>query len=211
MVAAINAQTSRTGITASLGSGGDQVILRNDSGNNITLGEILTEPLSDGDVWVNSYDAAGNPVGIDDLLANTGLDYEITVSGYITLDSAKSFSIASTTNQFQPGSSQLQAVSSLDVTTVNNATQALKTADAALAIINGERAKLGALQSRFEASIGHLQTTAENLTASRSRIVDADFAAETATLLRSQILQMAGTAMVAQANQLPQGVLALLR
>ena len=77
--------------------------------------------------------------------------------------------------------------------------------------INGERAKLGALQSRFETSISNLQVTSENLSSSRSRILDADFAAETANLSRSQILQQAGTAMVAQANQLPQGVLALLR
>ena len=66
------------------GSNGDQVILRNNSGSDITLGEILTEPLSAGNVWVNSYDAAGNPVGSDNMLANYALDYEITVGGYIT-------------------------------------------------------------------------------------------------------------------------------
>jgi len=102
-------------------------------------------------------------------------------------------------------------VADLDVTTFSNATNALKTVDSALAFINGERAKLGALQSRFETSIGNLQVTSENLSASRSRIQDADFASETANLSRAQILQQAGTAMVAQANQLPQGVLALLR
>jgi flagellin len=102
-------------------------------------------------------------------------------------------------------------VSQLDVTNFKNATNALKTVDAALAFISSERAKLGALQTRFEVSINNLQITSENLSASRSRILDADFAQETANLSRAQILQQAGTAMVAQANALPQGVLALLR
>jgi len=77
--------------------------------------------------------------------------------------------------------------------------------------VNSTRAALGAYQARFTSVVASLATTAENLTASRSRIQDADFAAETANLSRAQILQQAGTAMVAQANQLPQGVLALLR
>ena len=134
-----------------------------------------------------------------------------TVAGYITLDSEKSFALTSGTSQLTTGGSALQTVANLDVTTFSNATNALKTVDSALAFINGERAKLGALQSRFESSIASLQITSENLSASRSRIQDADFAMETANLSRAQILQQAGTAMVAQANQLPQGVLALLR
>jgi flagellin len=99
----------------------------------------------------------------------------------------------------------------LDVSDVTKATKAIKTVDSALGFISGERAKYGALQSRFESTITNLQTSAENLSASRSRVQDADFAIETANLSRAQILQQAGTAMVAQANQLPQGVLALLR
>ena len=83
--------------------------------------------------------------------------------------------------------------------------------DTALDTVNGERAMLGATQNRFEAVVGNLQVAAENTAAARSRITDADFASETANLSRSQILQQAGTAMVAQANQLPQGVLSLLR
>jgi flagellin len=102
-------------------------------------------------------------------------------------------------------------VADLDITTFAKATDALKTVDSAIAFISGSRASLGALQSRFETAINNLQVTSENLSASRSRILDADFAQETANLSRAQILQQAGTAMVAQANQLPQGVLALLR
>uniref|UniRef100_UPI003267C2DD flagellin n=1 Tax=Escherichia coli TaxID=562 RepID=UPI003267C2DD len=83
--------------------------------------------------------------------------------------------------------------------------------DSAISAVNDRRASLGALQSRFENTVSYLRTASENQSAARGRIMDADFAAETANLSRSQILQQAGTAMIAQANQLPQGVLALLR
>ncbi len=83
--------------------------------------------------------------------------------------------------------------------------------DAALSAVNSSRATLGAIQSRFQQTITYLQTAVENQTAARGRIMDADFAAETANLSRTQILQQAGTAMIAQANQLPQSVLQLLK
>ena len=83
--------------------------------------------------------------------------------------------------------------------------------DAALKTINSERATYGATQNRFESVVSNLQTSVEATSASRSRIMDTDFAAETASLTRGQILQQAGTAMLAQANSLPNGVLALLR
>jgi flagellin len=107
--------------------------------------------------------------------------------------------------------SSVSSIASMDVLTAANATKALSAIDGALETINGSRAALGAYQNRFASVVASLQTTAENLSASRSRIQDADFAAETASLSRAQILQQAGTAMVAQANQLPQGVLALLK
>ena len=99
----------------------------------------------------------------------------------------------------------------VNVTTVEAANDTIMRMDVALTAANSLRATLGAIQNRFESTIANLSTTAENLTASRSRIMDADFAAETAALSRAQILQQAGTAMVAQANQVPQGVLQLLR
>ena len=83
--------------------------------------------------------------------------------------------------------------------------------DTALAQVNTARADLGALQSRFENVVTNIQIATENTSAARGRIVDADFAAETANMSRAQILQQAGTAMVAQANQLPQQVLQLLK
>lgn len=91
------------------------------------------------------------------------------------------------------------------------ATKAIKDIDVALDKINSERASYGAAQNRFDSIISTLQISNENVQAARSRIVDADFAQETASLSRAQILQQAGNAMVAQANQLPQGVMALLR
>jgi flagellin len=103
------------------------------------------------------------------------------------------------------------AVSSLDISTVAGANTALAAVDAALTQVNSSRAYLGAIQNRFSSTIENLTTSAENQTASRSRIQDADFAVETATLARAQILQQAGTAMIAQANQLPQQVLQLLK
>jgi flagellin len=83
--------------------------------------------------------------------------------------------------------------------------------DAAITTVSGQRAILGASQNRFDAIISNLSVSVENQTAARSRIMDADFAAETANLSRAQILQQAGNTMVAQANQLPQQVLSLLR
>ncbi|MBT9467246.1 flagellin [Hydrogenophaga sp.] len=102
-------------------------------------------------------------------------------------------------------------IAGLNVQSFNNSQTALVQIDKALEGVNTSRANLGALQSRFENAVSSIQITAENTAAARGRIVDADFAKETSNLSRSQILQQAGTAMVAQANQAPQGVLALLR
>jgi len=98
-----------------------------------------------------------------------------------------------------------------DLTTAGNASTALAAIDAKLDVITTSRATYGAALSRFGFAISNLSITSENQSAARGRIMDADFAAETANLSRAQILQQAGTAMVAQANQLPQSVLALLR
>jgi len=104
-----------------------------------------------------------------------------------------------------------QGIDTLTVATQSDAWVALKKIDAAIDQVNAARADLGAMQSRFESAVANIDIQVENLAASRGRIMDADFAKETANLSRAQILQQAGTAMVAQANQLPQGVLQLLR
>jgi flagellin len=99
----------------------------------------------------------------------------------------------------------------LDISSTAGADTAITAMDAALTSVNTARAKMGAFQSRFESTISNLSTSAENISAARSRIQDADFASETANLTRAQILQQAGTAMLAQAKALPQNVLSLLQ
>jgi flagellin len=114
-------------------------------------------------------------------------------------------SVAGTDNA---GTGRAKIDSSASTSTIGTVIDSI---DTALDKVNAERATMGASQNRFDAVIGSLQTSIENQSAARSRIMDADFASETANLSRAQILQQAGNAMVAQANQLPQQVLALLK
>ena len=150
---------------------------------------------------------------------NTSASYD-AATGQISLrNNNASIVIAGTTNNatvagFANGSTAAVAttgISGLDVSGFGGAQTALVQVDKALAQINTSRANLGALQSRFENVVSNIQIASENVAAARGRIVDADFAQETANFSRAQILQQAGTAMVAQANQLPQQVLQLLR
>jgi len=102
------------------------------------------------------------------------------------------------------------SVSNLDITSAEGAQQAIQVLDGAMQQIDSERSKLGAVQNRFESTISNLQNIGENASAARGRITDTDYAAESANLAKNQIMQQAGTAMLAQANQLPQAVLSLL-
>ncbi len=104
-----------------------------------------------------------------------------------------------------------RGIEDVDVSTQSGAWVALKKIDSAVDQVNSARATLGAVQARFENTVNNIDIQVENLSAARGRIIDADFAAETANLSRTQILQQAGTAMVAQANQIPQNVLKLLQ
>jgi flagellin len=139
------------------------------------------------------------------------------VSGAVTLNSSQGFTAVTSagTDVLASGTtataSTAAKLSSVDISTVTGANSALDILDAALAQVDSIRANLGAIQNRFTNTIANLQTTSQNLTASRSRIQDADFAAETAALTRAQILQQAGTAILAQANAVPNNVLTLLR
>ena len=213
-ISAINSKSSKTGITASLNAAGTGISLSNTTGNNILVGDTTVANAGAVNVQKFAVDSSGAPqsAGAAQALGTDTTADAVVSSGYITLDADKSYGVSVTTsNALSNANSTLKKVSELDITTFTKASDALKTVDSALAFISGERAKLGALQSRFETAILSLQITSENLSASRSRIQDADFAQETANLSRAQILQQAGTAMVAQANQIPQGVLALLK
>ena len=136
-------------------------------------------------------------------LTTNGTAAPVSLTGFTTGTTG----IAATTL----GATSATGVDTLSVSTQGSAWLALKKVDSAIDQINTSRAMLGAMQSRFESAISNIDNQVENLAASRGRIVDADYAKETANLSRTQILQQAGMAMVAQANQLPQSVLQLLK
>ena len=149
---------------------------------------------------------------------NVGASYD-SATGQITLTGSQDIIIAGTENDATTAgwanatvatAATSTGIDTLDISSYAGAQLGIQLVDSALSNINSSRADLGALQSRFESVVSNLQTTSENLSASRSRIQDADFAAETAALTRGQILQQAGTAMLAQANSAPQNVLSLL-
>ncbi|WP_317203125.1 flagellin [Janthinobacterium sp.] len=210
---AINAQTSKTGVTAQYDATNSGIKLTNAAGNDINL---KNTNAAGNTVFATATYAVDTPTVKDALTASftglTGTGTTAVANGRLTFDSEKSYNITDAGSGLATsGASVLKDVASLDVTTFDGAQLALKIADAALASVNGQRAQYGALQSRFSSAISNLQSTTENLSASRSRIVDTDFASETANLTRGQILQQAGTAMLAQANSLPNGVMSLLR
>jgi len=139
---------------------------------------------------------------------------QLTASGTVASATFSGFTLADTGFSgvtVAAATDDLTGIDSIDITTEKGAYLAMKKIDDALDDVNSARATLGAVQSRFENAVANISIGVENISASRGRIMDADFAKETANLSRAQILQQAGTAMVAQANQVPQGVLSLLR
>jgi len=215
---AVNAQTATTNVTATIkldADGNKELQLNDNSGNDIQVAaqagdEALADAMMRGHDKGDTADA-GVALAIGD---------SAVVGGRVEFSSDTGFSIANgdgaAASVILGGAtgtvgSDLQSVDKIDVSTVDGANAALKTIDSALNSINKNRADLGAIQNRFASTIANLNTTTENLSSSRSRIQDTDFAAETANLTRGQILQQAGTAMLAQANSLPNGVLSLLR
>jgi len=150
---------------------------------------------------------------------NTALDGEATASlnddGTLNIVSNESITVTGTTGLTTLGLAGTTALSgdltSTNVSTVSGANDAIRRIDSSLTAVSSLRSTFGAIQNRFESTIANLATTSENLSAARSRIQDADFAAETAALTRAQILQQAGVSILAQANALPQNVLALLQ
>ena len=229
-VDAFNKVAAKTGISARVNEKGDGITLVNDNGEDIVFanqsapgndikmqltGGATLPPGSGGDILTA---AVGNEVG------KTGAG-SIRVTGQVTFDSHMSFGVTdknavpddTSTGGFvisasgdTPVGGQLQTMQNADVATVEASYRTISLVDAALDTINAQRAAYGALQSRFENTITNLQVSSENMSAARSRIRDTDFAEETAELTRAQILQQAGTAMLSQANALPQQVLQLL-
>ncbi len=199
VVAAINAVSNQTGVTATFDNSTKKFSLAAADGRTIT-------------VETAGAAVAGN-AGFATGTLNTygGLKLTSTSSAGINVGGANIGTTALTAGYTAATATFGAGIASIDLTTASGAANAISTIDAALSNINSSRANLGAVQNRFSSVVSNLAATSENLTASRSRIMDTDFAAETASLSRNQILQQAGTAMLAQANSLPQGVLALLR
>ncbi len=201
----INAQAGKSGLTATLSGGNINLVQA--EGENLVFGNFS----SDGTAPV--LNVAG--VDADGTIQATPDDATdgTTVSGYVRLNSSSSFIMTGTTltELVADGVSALSKVSDIDITSQDGAQNALAVIDSAIAKIDSQRADLGAVQNRFENTISNLQNISENAAAARSRIRDTDFAAETSELTKNQILQQAGTAILAQANQLPQAVLSLLQ
>ena len=205
VAAAINAKTAQTGVTATVNTATGAVALAAADGRNI---DVVTKAASTA---ANTGLGSGGAVTV---VTRSRVSLSSSSSDGINLSAGNTDGVAKAglTAAFTAATSQSGAgVSALNLTTAAGSLAALATVDAAIGTINSTRAALGAFQARFTSVVASLATTGENLTASRSRVQDADYAVETANLSRAQILQQAGTAMVAQANQLPQGVLALLR
>jgi flagellin len=154
---------------------------------------------------------------LDTLNAIGGVYASIDAStGFLSLSSSQELNIGAGAGTTALGLTAGSVAATGDLTSVNvldpdGANDAVQRIDAALTSVSDLRSTLGAIQNRFQSVINSLQAVSENLSASRSRILDTDFASETAALTRAQILQQAGTAMVAQANSAPQNVLSLLR
>lgn len=214
LAGAINDKQLQTGgVIAELDDAGN-IILKSDGGAPIELNMNNTSPILSGftaaDVQDFTFEAGFK------LQANGASEIDVDPSG-LASNGENNFGqqVATTAGAAvatQPAEeADSTTLNLLSVATREDAQEAIATADYVLTQISSIRSELGAVQNRFETTISNLSVTAENLTTSRSRIQDADFAAETAALTRAQILQQAGTSVLAQANQLPQNVLSLLQ
>jgi flagellin len=218
----INAQASNSGVTATLV--GANLRLTAADGRDIAIGQTLGGAagggISDGTGGASTVNGVTYRDGTIGTVANAtaGSTNAAAVNGgTVTLSATDNivvtgdgailgYATANTTI-----AKDTTTLASQNVRTATAANSTISRVDAALTAIGSLRSNFGAIQSRFESTITNLQTTTENLSASRSRILDTDFAAETANLTKAQILQQAGTAILAQANAVPQNVLSLLR
>ena len=211
---AINGDSGSNGLSATVDENGNLIIKAKD-GDNIQVSNFSE---IDGNGGANDSSIAFTPVlpdgsfSANSVALNGAADTEFEAIGTVTFDSNEPFTlIGSTIGEITNESiGVLRTVEIIDVTTADGAQDAISIIDGAISTIDSQRATLGAVQNRFENTIANLNNIAENVTAARSRIKDTDFAAETANLTKNQILQQAGTTILAQANQIPQAVLSLL-
>ena len=208
-------QAKVTGIaaTAFTALAAGDITIQNASGVAINVGAVAADASA-------TDRASGLVEAINAVADQTGVYASFDTNSTISLTSTHAITIAfagagatATTGltAATTATSSATGFSSLSLTTTAGADTAINAMDAALKSVNSARANLGAVQNRFSSTVANLQTSTENLSASRSRIQDTDFAEETSNLTKSQILQQAGTAMLAQAKALPQSVLSLLQ
>jgi flagellin len=197
LIAAINAKTAQTGVTAAAGQTTNALTLTASDGRNIVVGGTLGAGLS-------GISAGTTLAKLQLTTANGATSVTINGPGTASIGIGWLAGLAANTGVGQ-------TVSSIDLSSQTGSQSALSVLDTAIDTITNSRANLGAYQNRFEAAISNLQTTSTNLQASRSRILDTDYAKETTNLAKAQIVQQAATAMLAQANQSSQSVLALLK
>ena len=217
---AINDVVGTTGVTATLSDNKSAILLENADGYDITLSSQTGSATFD---MVGVEESGTHGAGEDFFHANSEAattitvtaGSDVTVGGSVIFNSAKSYTVADNTGDIlgsaTTSGSSLSDVGSINVSSQTGANQALSVVDSALAFVDDLRADLGALQNRFESTIANLMNVSENISAAKSRIVDADFAMETSSLTKAQILQQAGIAMLAQANTTSQSALTLLQ
>ena len=217
---AINSESGTTGVSATLGANLSTITLKNSQGEDITIAD-FTHSDTGGAQTLAVTSADGNAVTLSEN-GTPATDTDSTrIAGTVTFNSASAFSaessVANTAGSIFGVAATIEVnassatVADIDISDVDGALSALSIVDSALTTVVSQRANLGAVQNRFESAISNLSTTVENASAARSRIRDADFAAETAALTRAQILQQAGLSVLSQANANPQNVLALLQ
>jgi flagellin len=203
----INANSSATGVIASFGAG--VMTLTAVDGRDIAVAQTATATEGfQAATASNNVANAALTFAAGSVTATARGSIRLTATDTITVAGAGVATIGYGATSYALGNAALNSAS---VTTAANANTTIGRVDAALVSVSGLRSTLGAIQNRFESTISSLSAVSENLEASRSRILDADFAAETAALTRAQILQQAGVAILAQANTAPQSVLALLQ
>ncbi len=198
LTAAINAKTGDTGILAQ--NNGATITLTDESGKDITM----------QDVSANLSVKGSNQTTAINLVAGGTAD-STAIAGTVKLNSSETFAVTAGGAEIGgAGTSALDKVSLVDINTQKGAQNALDVIDGALGQIDSQRASLGAVQNRFSHTISNLANISENVSASRSRIQDTDFAVETANMTKNQILQQAGTSILSQANQIPQAAISLI-
>jgi len=216
VASAINEISGKTGVTAKADSVTGAITLAAADGRDIKLEDGATKvtPLkADGTDDAETDATALMATGIAAGTTHSSVTMQSSSTTGIVVGGANDASAGLEANRGLKAAStkSTNSLASVDVSTSTGAQAAIDTIDNALKSVNTARASMGAYQNRFSAVVSNLQTTSENMTSSRSRIQDADFATETANMTRGQILQQAGTSMLAQANSLPNGVLSLLR